>query len=331
MTTLTSSAATARRLPWIAAALATLACAPALAGPLGTGGGTFSIVAQAQLSQLAHDSETDSFSSASDTFASLPSVGIRKSTFNADVQAGASPFQASSYVVKANHGVNVSTTRASFDGSALLVEASPALAALIPAGQTFLDVLVHYQLTVGPGGAGGYTITPTIPGVSRQSTAQISASVWADSLLGHSLANGRFDAVNGSTFHSFSATGIFAGLEEGSLIDLAAAGGTVDVALAARVSPDVPDGGVIGLGASVGFLTALASGSGAFVNAAVDVKLASISVTLVDGRPLGDLGVHTTLLPSAVPEPASAALLLGGMAVLIRASRWRLRTGTRTT
>lgn len=306
---------------------AALVATPALAGPLGTDGGSFTITATAQLSQFAHDGETQSFSSSEGGFASLPTASVRHSAFNADVQATASPFEVSTFAVKANSGVNVSTSQASFAGSAILIEPNAAFSALIPAGETVLDVLVHFTAKVGPGGAGGYTITPTVPGVSRQSTAQISAMVSTDSLLGRQTLYGRFDAVNGSTFHSFSATGIFGGLEEGSLLDLTEAGGSVDVSVPARVSSTH---GVIGLGASIGFLSALASGSGSFVNAAAGVKLADITVTLVDGRPLQDFGVHPTLLPAPIPEPGTWATLAAGLAILgLCLRRARLATTSR--
>jgi len=292
----------------------------ASAGIIGTPGGSYTIEARGRLSQF-QAYVTDSFTGTEPVVPILPEVSIGLSSGDGviNVEGQANPFAARAAIVNHGSGIAKPDVWAKFLDSAIQIESGPALDALIPSGQSTLDLLINFTASVQRATDGYSSLAPLVSvGTATQTTLNVSAEVHAISQAGDEKRTGGFNVFNGSFgAHTFTTSGFFDGLPE-------ADGGTVTVSVPATISTSAADGLIVGIrGQAAVQDLALSAG---FVNAEAVAKLANPdpaeAVTLTDGTPLTSLGVGVTFLP--VPEPATLALLAVGSLVLLRRRRRRV-------
>lgn len=240
----------------------------------------------------------------------LPDVHVSASTADnvINIDGHATPFAARAVILNHGGGISKPDVWGKFLDSAIQIESGPALDALIPPGQTTLDLLVNFTASVQRATDDYASLAPLVSvGTATQTTLNVTAEVQTISQAGTERQTGGFNVFNGSFgAHSFTASGFFSGLPE-------AEGGTVTVSVPATISTSAAHGLLVGIrGQAVVQDLALSAG---FVNAEAAAEIAyrepAEVVTLPDGTPLTSLGVGVTFLP--VPEPGTLGLLAFGL------------------
>lgn len=202
-----------------------------------------------------------------------------------NAMAVANPFGGWAYTDAILSGINVPSGQ-SFFRTRIWFQDDKALRALIPKGQTRLDILVQFRVQV-------VTVAPQKPGIFEQATPGVTAALSVSSLVTRT-ASGGHTVVNGPYEHYLRQSGFLTGLPE--------PGGELIVPVLATISPFQANGLEVRLNNRV---AASNLSQRHFASSFIALALADYPdmVTLLDGTPIGDFGVVYWALPLVEKQP----------------------------
>ena len=247
---------------------------------------SYGIEAKARISQF-RDYQTETFTGTDPVVFALPVVTATDSFEDKFAHAEASPFLLTSAFSTTNTGINVFDADAVSSGTVLQIESGPELLALIPTGETYIDIMLTGTVSADVNIALGSVF-------ADQGTTGISVGVNTTSgslsIIPDFASSGSFNRLETQSTSNLTTGGI--------LSDFAANGGVVEFSIPARVKPFV-DGGLAVRLAHTSDIGGLAVSEG-FVDSTVTLDISQFpsSASLMDGTLLSDLGIEVTLLPT---------------------------------